>query len=98
MRYRFAAYDDGGSDFDKLVLLFELESEEEDFEPERAMRKAIAAYLKTPEGKETIKSNCDNFNWGDAADLPNEFCRQFGFTIRTCITDHVVDLNESFIN
>lgn len=46
---------------------------------EEALRNAIKDYLKTKEGKISIKNSCYDFNWGDAMmDVPNEYLNKYG--------------------
>ena len=46
---------------------------------EEALRNAIEDYLKTREGKKSIKKSSFKFNWEDAVtDVPNKFLNKYG--------------------
>ena len=45
-----------------------------------AARKAVHAFLCTPEGRDIYLYNCKCFNWMDFWDnVPNAFCQEYGF-------------------
>lgn len=96
MLYHFFA--NGNIWADEATIVFELESEEENFHPIKAMRMAINAYLQTPEGKNAVERNGGHyFSWEHAASLPDHICKSFGFKIINArIFYSVVDLNENF--
>lgn len=68
---------------------------------EAAVRRAVATYLRTPEGEAYLASiNGDSFNWGDAsAELPLEFLTAEGIheweqIDDAVLVDHDEDLGE----
>lgn len=72
---------DGPGESMVLRFLTEYATKEE---AEQAARRAVAAYLRTEEGREELKDICpgaDTFNWGDAAVcVPNSFYAEEGLT------------------
>lgn len=62
------------------------------------IKEAATAYFKTEEGQSTYESNSEQFNWGDLGDMPDSFCKQYGFKIIDIgPSDFNVDWNEQLV-
>lgn len=65
-----------------------------------AIKNACNDYVKTREGLETYRYNCDLFNWADfESNVPNSICRRYGFEkIDSVVSEEDVNWDEQLID
>ena len=69
-----------GMDVRLLTMVFEIP--DKDFDLIDALKKAVADYVATDEGKATLDYNCGCFNLADIdSSLPRKFCEKYGVKI-----------------
>ncbi len=86
---------------ERLALIINIEQIDDnpDFDPVEAIQAASAEYLHTADGKETLKNNCGEFNYGDFVNhVPDVINLKHGFTLDSSETTHIViDHDESLV-
>lgn len=86
-KHRFLLYITDGDVTVSLWFLSKNRNEEEDL---GAVKQAVAEYLSTPEGQNTLESNHGVFNWGDVyAYVPERFFNDQGLLLceNSCATE-----------
>ena len=74
------AIEHDGIDVRLLTMIFEIPGK--DFDLIDALKKAVADYVATDQGKATLEYNCGCFNLADIdSSLPRKFCEKYGVKI-----------------
>lgn len=87
-----------GLDTRILTIPCEVLPEKESILPD-LVRKAVADYCETAQGKQTLERNHGSFDWADfAVNVPNDICNKYGFEkIGSFVSDIVVDWDEQLM-